>query len=81
MALNMIEVIPIGGRWHVRRIKEDALPETIVHYRIKAFAMIAGRAVAIDTEAELVIKNKDGSIGKGPGARQSYGHDSPDRPG
>lgn len=77
MALNMIEVVPIGGRWHVRRIKRGALPETIVHYRVKAFAMIAARAVAIDTNAEFVEKKKDGTIAD----RKSYGNDRLDRPG
>jgi len=69
--LNMIEVVKIDGMWHVRRIQPGGPPEMIVAYARKKHAMIAGRAIAIDNEAELVEKNRKGVIVD----RSSFGND------
>lgn len=77
MSLNMIEVVKVADRWQVRRILRDVPPATIVAYVLKKNAMLAGRAVAIDTNAELVIKDRKGRIMD----RKSYGYDNPEHPG
>lgn len=72
MAKGDIETYYENGEWKNRPQGNDRASN--VHER-KAEAQAAGREMAKDRHVEHVVKNKDGTIGKGSGSKQSYKED------
>ena len=69
-----IEVYHQDEQWHVRRPGER---EPLSNHAKKDDAVAAGRAAADRESAELVIKNRDGTIAQ----KDSHGHDPRNVPG
>jgi Uncharacterized protein conserved in bacteria (DUF2188) len=74
MAEGFVHTVHADGSWRNTIEGAPPLPGT---YAIKAEAVEAGRAHAMQRETEHLIHNEDGSIAE----RNSYGGDPAHRPG
>lgn len=72
MAKGDIETYYEDGKWKNRPQGNDRASNTADR---KADAVATGRKMANERGVEHVIKNMDGTIGKGSGSKQSYGKD------
>jgi len=63
-----VHVVPDEGQWQV---KVEGLPLAPTTYRTQAEARDAGRELARNTQAELLVHGRDGKIRE----RNTYGHD------
>lgn len=67
-----IHTVPHNDGWANKREGASRVSNTA---KTKAEAQAKGRDMAKTEKTEHVIHNKDGSIGKGGGSKQSYGND------
>lgn len=74
---GQIEVLRRDGRWVVERVFVRAEPRVLGKFRNQACAREAGKAVARDSRAEYVGKNRRGEIVE----KNSYGSDPSNIPG
>lgn len=74
-----IDILWMGGRWHVRKIFRDAEPEWITSYVLKFHANLAARAVALALHTERMPRLRSGRFTKS--GRDSYGSDPPESKG
>jgi hypothetical protein len=75
MAEGFVHTVHVDARWR-NSIEGDQAPLPGL-FETKEEAVEVGHAEARRRRTEHVIHNEDGSIGE----RNSYGSDSPDRPG